>query len=41
MLASGAVSYQDASAYTLTLGFRSTPDASADLRPELPLILQW
>ena len=41
MVASGAVSYEDASAYTLTLDFRSTPDASADLRPELPLILRW
>jgi hypothetical protein len=40
-VAADALSYQDALAYTLTLDFRSAPDATADLRPELPLILRW
>jgi hypothetical protein len=38
---SGTVRFEDASSYTLTLDFRSTPDTTADLRPELPLILRW
>jgi hypothetical protein len=37
----GVVSFEPAPAYTLTLDFRSAPDASADLRPELPLVLRW
>ena len=41
LIASGTVQFEDASAYTLTLDFRSAPDTKADLRPELPLILRW
>jgi hypothetical protein len=41
LVASGAVAFEEAPDYTLTLDFRSAPDASADLRPELPLVLRW
>ena len=39
--ASGAVSFEAASTYTLTLDFRDAPEADADLRPALPLVLRW
>lgn len=39
--ASGAATFEAAPAYTLTLDFRDAPDASADLRPTLPLVLRW
>jgi hypothetical protein len=37
----GVASFEQAPDYTLTLDFRSAPDAIADLRPELPLVLRW
>ena len=39
--ADGVVAFADASAYLLTLDFSDAPDATADLRPDLPLILRW
>ena len=41
LMASGSVSFGEAPAYTMTLDFRTAPDAVADLRPELPLVLRW
>jgi len=40
-LRSGAVRFEEALVYALTIDFRTDPDASADLRPDLPLILRW
>ena len=37
----GAFAFSDASAYLLTLDFSTAPEATADLRPELPLVLRW
>ena len=37
----GAFAFADASAYLLTIDFSDAPEANADLRPELPLVLRW
>ncbi len=39
--ATGAFAFADASAYLLTIDFSDAPEANADLRPELPLVLRW
>jgi hypothetical protein len=41
LVAAGAVALQEAAAYTLTLDFCDAPEATADLRPDLPLVLRW
>jgi len=33
--------FAHASAYLLTIDFSDAPEANADLRPELPLVLRW
>jgi hypothetical protein len=37
----GAVAFADAPAHRLTLDFSAVPEAIADLRPGLPLVLRW
>jgi len=41
VVASRAVRFEEALVYALTIDFRTDPDASADPRPDLPLILRW
>ena len=41
LVASGVVTFEVAPTYTLTLDFSAAPDAVADLRPGLPLVLRW
>ena len=41
LVAAGIVRFEPAPAYTLRLDFADAPSSSADLRPELPLILSW
>ena len=37
----GVFAFAEASAYLLTLDFSAAPEAVADLRPGLPLVLRW